>query len=207
VWDRTANQARIVVNGTTQGTSASSAANREYGQEPWRIGIAYQGTGNYTWPMDGLIDDVRIYNYALTDTQIGVLAAGMPAPAGLTATTPTFATITLNWTAPPQAVTYSYSVERRSGAAPFAQIATVSATTYQDAGVLPFTTYDYRVIAISVATSGPSNVASAMRTEPPPRTQEVGGEDNRCGCGSARVASPAILVAAAVLLLLCLRRP
>jgi hypothetical protein len=203
VWDRTANVARIHVDGTQEGSTPSAAANREYDQMPWRIGVAYGGTGDYAWPMNGAIDDVRIYNYALTATQIGVLAAGVPPPTGLTATG-AVGSVNLAWTAPPQAVTYSYTVERRTGAAAFAPIGTVSATTFQDPNVLPFTPYDYRVIATSVADSGPSNVASATRVEPAPRTGKNQRSD--CGCASAGLPSPAVLLAALGLLLLCLRR-
>lgn len=213
VWDRTANQVRIYVNGTLEGTAAAAAANREYNQEPWRIGVAYAGTGNYAWPMNGAIDDVRIYNYALTTGQIAILAAGVPAPTGLTATTPTFAQITLNWTAPATPGTFTYTIERRVGGAtpsPWAVLVSgVNATTYVDSNVLPFTPYDYRVVASSVALSGPTNIASATRTEPPPRTTTVGNERNQCGCGTTVVPTPAALagaVAALGLLLLSLKR-
>jgi uncharacterized protein (TIGR03382 family) len=145
----------------------------------------------------------------LSATQIGVLASGVPAPTGLTATTPTFREITLNWTAPPQAVSYTYRIERRSGLGAFASIGTVTnVTTYVDTTVLPLTTYDYRVIASSVADSGPSNVATAMRTEPPPRTTTVGaGKANRCGCATAGSPGPlALLAGLSALAVLFLRR-
>lgn len=202
VWDRAANVARIYVDGAQEGSTPSAGGNREYDQMPWRIGAAYGGTGDYAWPMNGAIDDVRIFAAALTAGEIGVLAAGVPAPTGLTATA-AIGAIDLAWTAPPQPVTYSYVVERRSGASPFAPIATVSATTTRDTAVLPFTTYDYRVIAVSVAESGPSNLASAMRTEPAPRT----GKNQRSDCGCASTGVPgwgAPLAALGVLLLVLL---
>lgn len=46
VWDRSANQVRLYVNGTMEGSATASAANREFAQNPWRIGIAIPGTGN-----------------------------------------------------------------------------------------------------------------------------------------------------------------
>lgn len=213
VWDRTANQVRMYVNGTLEGTAAATLANREYAQNPWRIGIAYPGTGNYTWPMNGAIDDVRIYNYALTTAQIAILAAGVPPPQNLTATTPTFGQITLNWQAPTAPGTYTYTIQRRIDQIPpaaWGTIATgVNALTYVDSGVFPFTPYEYQVLASSVAVSGPSNPAVATRTEPPPRTTTIGQEKNQCNCGTVGVPGPATLAAAAAalgLLLLCLRR-
>ncbi len=66
----------LYVNGQLEGTRTFTpgAAAREYGTEPWRIGIAYSGASSWGWPADGLIDDVRIYDRALSGSDISELA-------------------------------------------------------------------------------------------------------------------------------------
>lgn len=162
--------------------------------------------------MDGQIDDVRIYDYALDVNQIAVLAAGFPAPTGLAATTPTYNQITLNWTAPPQTgVTYTYTIVREvTGTGNWAPIGTSSTTNFVDSTYLfPNTSYSYSVYADSVATSGFSNIATAIPTQPPPRTQKVGNEKDQCGCGSAGPVETGLVfggVLAVALWLLCGRK-
>jgi chitodextrinase len=88
------------------------------------------------------------------------------APTNLTATATSTTQINLSWTASTDNVGVTgYKVERCSGAAcaNFAQIATPTATTFNDTGLTASTSYSYRVRANDAAgnNSGYSNTASA----------------------------------------------
>src|SRR5207249_9888542 len=92
------------------------------------------------------------------------------APSNLTATALSSSRIDLSWAASSGALT-SYLVERcQTTACSFAQIATVSGTTYSDTTGLPAsTTYSHRVQASGPGGSSPySNTASATTLPPPP---------------------------------------
>jgi len=184
VWDRVANQVRLYVNGTMTGSAAATLDNRDYAQNPWRIGIAYQGTGNYTWPMKGDIDDVRIYNYALTANQVQVLSNGTPTPTGLTATS-ALGQVSLSWTAPPQAVTYTYSVYSSTVPNPAnwgAPIATgLTTTNYTDTAGTPNVLTYYTVTATSCATSGYCPPASGTNFTPISANPPTGLQTNENG--------------------------
>ncbi|GGD50094.1 LamG-like jellyroll fold domain-containing protein [Paenibacillus nasutitermitis] len=67
--------AEIYVNGSlkhtatfTPGTSA-----KEYNTSPWYIGIANPGASTYRWSTDGSIDEVMMYNKALSDAEVTAL--------------------------------------------------------------------------------------------------------------------------------------
>src|SRR5207302_3278462 len=90
------------------------------------------------------------------------------APTSLVANTVSLSQINLSWTAPyngGSAIT-GYKMERStdSGSTWSAIVSSTGSTaiTYSDSGLIPSTTYTYRVSAInSVGTSSPSNTASA----------------------------------------------
>jgi prepilin-type processing-associated H-X9-DG protein len=75
VVDKTTMKVKLYVNGilvkssTYPGTGPSLNAGL-----PFLIGAAY-ASGNYCWPADGIIDEVRFYNRALTDNDIAALSA------------------------------------------------------------------------------------------------------------------------------------
>jgi Fibronectin type III domain len=92
----------------------------------------------------------------------------LTAPTGLTATTASGSEIDLSWTGSTDNVgVAAYLVERCPGSncANFAQIASVpgATTVYSDTGLVPASTYTYRVRATDVATldSAYSSTASA----------------------------------------------
>ncbi len=65
---------RIYVNGVLEGElTFAPIASREYGTAPWRIGTALSGTVNFSWPAIGTIDEVAIWNRALSATEISQL--------------------------------------------------------------------------------------------------------------------------------------
>ena len=119
----------------------------------------------------GLIDNVRVYNVALTATQIqtdqGNPVSGPTAPGTLTANGISAEEVDLAWGASTDNVgsVTGYRVERCQGAGctNFTQIATPTGTSYQDTGVTANNTYNYRVRAVdSGGNLGPySNVATA----------------------------------------------
>jgi hypothetical protein len=66
----------IYVNGKTRGPSKpwdANAKSRDFGTTPWRIGCANPGAKEYSWPAKGMIDDVRLYNRALSAQEVQVL--------------------------------------------------------------------------------------------------------------------------------------
>jgi len=105
-------------------------------------------------------------------------------PTNLAASATTAFNIALSWTAATDAA-YSvkqYRIERCTGAGcvTFAQIATATGTTYNDATVAPLTAYRYRIRAEDTAGNlgGYSNIASVTTPAPPPPTSvsiKVGG--------------------------------
>ena len=75
VVDRKAGATRLYLNGELKNAAEWEAnkAAREYGQAPWRVGIASPGAPKYSWPAKGLIDDVRIYRKALSEADVAAL--------------------------------------------------------------------------------------------------------------------------------------
>lgn len=185
---------RLYVDGT-EVVPATAAAGVMTNTGTDTMAIGGRNSVNQHW-FPGLVDDVRIYNRALTATEVAVLAAGTPAPSALMAT-PAIGQIDLAWAAPSgPAATYTYNVQRRlTGSPTYATIANVATLTYSDTSVSGATSYDYQITAVSAAESGPSSSVTSAGLLPPPRTSKVGNEEDRCGCGSAT--SPGLLGLAA----------
>ena len=140
--------------------------------------------GNTIWPewFSGLIDEVRIYNRALTQAQI---QADMNTPLGVTDTQPpsapanlnasgSLSSVSLSWSASTDNVGVArYDVYRSTTPgftpAPGNRIAQPSGTSYTDSG-LAAGTYYYKVQAEDAAgnLSASSNEASATVSTAPP---------------------------------------
>jgi hypothetical protein len=162
---------RLYVNGV-QVASKAQTGTLAISSNPLTIG------GDPIWGQHfaGRIDEVRVYNSALSAAQIqadmnAAIGGGSgdtqppTAPTGLVATAASSSRINLSWTAATDIVGVTgYRVERCQGAgcSSFVQVATPSATAFSDTGLSPSTTYSYRVRAIDAANNlGPySNVAS-----------------------------------------------
>jgi chitodextrinase len=155
------------------------------------------GADSYGEFFAGLIDEVRVYNRALSaaEIQADMNAPVVPvgdtepprSPTGLTAMAVNGARVDLAWTASTDNVGVAeYRVERCAGAgcADFAEIASPAATTFTDSAVSAGTAYRYRVRAADAAgnLSGYSNTASAT---PPRFTLSV----SRAGAGAGSVTS------------------
>jgi chitodextrinase len=162
---------RLYVNGV-QVSSLARTGNIVTSTNPLQIG----GDSLFRQYFNGIIDEVRVYNVALTAAQIqtdmnaaiGGSGDTQPptVPSNLTATVASSSQINLSWTASTDNVGVTgYLVERCQGAGctSFAQIATSTGTIYNDTGRAPNTAYSYRVRAMDAAgnLSPYSNVASA----------------------------------------------
>src|SRR5437762_3296180 len=172
---------RLYVNGVQVASQAQATPLRT------TTGTLQIGADSYAGEnFAGRIDEVRLYNRALTAAEIqtdmntAVGSAPTPdtqaptAPGTLTATAASGSQINLSWTASTDNVgVTAYPVERCQGAGctSFAPLGTAAVTTYSDAGLTANTSYSYRVRATDAAgnPSGYSNVASA--TTPAPDTQ------------------------------------
>ncbi|QDV78174.1 LamG domain-containing protein [Botrimarina mediterranea] len=77
VVNRTAGTVKVYVDGVLKNTTnfTPGAAAREYGSAPWRIGVGEPGGYDWGYPCDGVIDDVRIYNRAVTDEELAAFAS------------------------------------------------------------------------------------------------------------------------------------
>lgn len=197
VIDRPAGTGRLFVNGTQAGgtiTFAANAATREFGTSTWKIGNANPAGayGSWRYAAKGRIDDVRIYNYALTTDQVKVLSAGVPVPLNVTATGVPEA-INVTWDAPTaNSVAYTYTIVRIDTNGNRRTLAIgYTGTSYVDA-VGGIFTYTYEITAVSVAVSGPALSNTATSTNYPPRYNDhaEGTKDGNCACGTAASASP-----------------
>src|SRR5262249_41244059 len=129
----------------------------------------------------GVIDEVRIYNRALTqaeittdmNTPVGPIAPDTQsptAPSNLAATAVSDRQINVSWTASTDNVgVTNYLVERLNpGTANFVQTGPPRGPTFTDTGLSAATSYSYRVRATDAAAnlSPYSNTASATTTAP-----------------------------------------
>ena len=174
---------RLYVNGTQVASTAHTGAIAT-STNPLQIG----GDSIYGQYFAGLIDNVRVYNLALTAAQIqadqtapigssGGDTTPPSAPGTLSATAASSGEVDLSWGAATDNVGVTgYDIERcaGSGCTDFTQIAATSGTgtTYKDTTVSPNTSYSYRVRAFDAAgNQGPySNTAGATTpgdTTPP----------------------------------------
>jgi glucose/arabinose dehydrogenase/fibronectin type 3 domain-containing protein len=147
---------RLYVNGTQVASRAATGAIQTTNSPLW-IG----GNSPYGEYFQGLIDEVRVYNRALTqaDVQNDMNAPIVPtagdttppsAPTGLSGTA-VASRVDLTWSGSTDNVGVAgYRVERcqGSGCTNFAQIAAPTATSHSDTGLAASTTYRYQVRAV-----------------------------------------------------------
>jgi hypothetical protein len=219
VVDVAALKVRIYVNGAPEPVNptgdmpaapAPTTGWAGYNNEPWQVGVHLGDVNSgVRYQADGWIDDVRIYDRALTPTEISTLANGgvvedppMPsptAPAGLTATAGTNQ-VSLAWTAVPNATGYNVKRSTISGAE--TQLAVAPTNAYVDSGLTAGTEYFYVVSALIRCSEGPNSVEdSAIPTAvvpPAPRTK-ADEEDQPCGCGSAESSGAGLALGLALL--------
>ena len=167
---------RLFVNGVQV---ASQAQTTPLATTP---GTLQMGANSYGEFFAGRIDEVRIYNRALSATEIQTdmntsIAPSAPdttapsAPTTLTATAASASQINLAWSASTDNVGVTgYRVERCQGAGctTFAQVSAPTATSFNDTGLAAGTSYSYQVRATDAAgnLSAYSSVASATTQTP-----------------------------------------
>jgi glucose/arabinose dehydrogenase len=162
---------RLYVNGTLASTKAQTGAIRT-STNALQIG----GDTIFGQYFSGLIDEVRIYNGALTAAQVQTdMSTPLPTappdlqppgmPGTLSVSTVGTNQIDLTWgPATDNVGVTGYRVERQDpGGANFVEIGTTSGTTFSNTGLAAGTTYNYRVRATDAAGNlGPySNIAVA----------------------------------------------
>ena len=171
---------RLYVNGTQVASAAHTGAIAS-STNPLQIG----GDSIYGQYFAGLIDNVRVYNVALTATQIqtdqttpitptGPDTQAPTQPGTLSANAISATEVDLAWGASTDNVGVTgYQLERCSGASctTFAQIATPTATSYKDTAVVASTSYSYRVRATDAAGNLSTYTNTASATTPTPDTQ------------------------------------
>ena len=139
-------------------------------------GTTYNNTGlldgtsySYRVRAKDAANNLSVYSNIATDATPDITAPTVPA--SLTATVQSESQINLSWTASTDNVGVTgYRIERcqGGGCSSFSQIATTTATTYNNTGLLASTSYSYRVRARDAANnlSGYSNIVS-VSTAPP----------------------------------------
>ena len=159
----------LYVNGTLV-SSLAHTGNIATSTDPLQIG----GDSIYGQYFQGTIDEVRVYNEALTATQIQsdmntAITTQPTAPTNLTASAVSGSQINLSWTASTDTVPVTYEVYRENpGSTTYAQVGTTTGTTYSDTGLTASSTYGYEVEADDAENilSAFSNVASATTQAP-----------------------------------------
>ncbi len=134
----------------------------------------YHGVGTYSYELILTATDSSGLS-ASTSIQVPVLPDGTPptVPANLKAVAASAYAVGLNWlSASDDAAVASYQIERCTGAScsNFVEVASSAGTNFSNTGLLPQTTYRYRVRArdASENASGYSNIASAQTPSAPP---------------------------------------
>ena len=154
---------RLYVNGTLVATTAHTGSITTSTNQ-----LQIGGDSIYGQYFAGMIDEVRIYNTALTATQIQTdqttPVSTVSAPGTLSANPVSSTEVDLSWGAATGGAA-GYQIERCSGVgcSNFSQIGTTSSTTYKDTTVTNNNTYSYRVRATdSAGNPGPySNTSTA----------------------------------------------
>ena len=165
---------RLFVNGTQVSTRAQTGTLQATNSPLW-IG----GNQPYGEFFTGLIDEVRVYNRALTQTDIQADMSSGIVPGAADTTPPSAPTglsaiaapgqVNLTWTASTDNVgVSSYRVERCQGAGctDFAQVGTPSGTAFTDPGLAASTTYRYQVRAVDAAGNLSTYSSIATATTP-----------------------------------------
>ena len=164
-------------NGTILGTVGTSQVNSSV-----NVNIGRRTGGYY---FNGIIDEVRIYNRALTQTEIQSdmntpLGASGPdtqaptVPSNVTATAVSGSQVNLGWTASTDNIAVTgYLIERCQGTncSTFTQIGTAAGTTYTDTTVSAGNSYTYRIRATDAANNLSGYSTTASVTTPAPDTQ------------------------------------
>lgn len=185
VYNATVGTLDVYVNGALNSGALRGVIPTSQVNETINANIGRRTGGFY---FNGIIDEVRIYNRALSlaeiQTDMNTPIGGTPppdttpptAPSSLMATASSATQVNLSWAASTDNIAVTgYLVERcqGTGCSNFAQIAMPAGASFNDSGLTGSTTYNYRVRATDAAgnLSGYSNTATtttlAADTTPP----------------------------------------
>jgi hypothetical protein len=173
---RNGNAGRLYTNGVVAVTNLITIAPASFNPA-----LNYLGKSQYPDPLfNGRLDDLFLYNYALSDAEIVVLANQiLPAvPAGLAAISGD-GQVGLSWNAATNATSYNVKRSALNGG-PYTTLTNVATTSFTNTGLVNGTRYYYVVSAINVSgESSNSTQASAMpvSTAPVNLTMTVSGGD------------------------------
>ncbi len=186
-------QLRMYVNGSIVGSPQSVSLGSYTGVI--EIGFWNNGTSDF---FGGLIDEVRIYDRALSQSEVQLdmnTPIGTPpdpdtiapsTPINFSASAISTSQINLSWAASTDNIGVTgYRMERCLGAGctSFSQIATPSGTSYSDTGLTPNMSYSYRVRANDAAgnlSGNSSTVSSTTLATPPSSTSADADFQARC---------------------------
>jgi chitodextrinase len=166
-----ANEVNVYVDGvlqTAQAQAYSSANTNNFGTNPLYL-MARGGSQEFS---AGVIDDFRVYNRALSASEIQQLytlgtapdTQAPTVPTNLSATAVSVSQINLTWAAATDNVGVTgYRVFRNAS-----QIGTATNTSFSDTGLAASTTYTYAVAAFDAAGNPSAQSASVSATTPAP---------------------------------------
>ena len=151
---------KVYVDGVLEATGTGATTART-GPPSFRVGCIQSGV-NF---LIGSIDEVRIYNRALSSGEVATLASLPALPTGLAAIGGN-AQIGLSWTVASGATSYQLKRSLTSGGAYTTIVAGVSGTTYADGGLGNGTTWYYLLSALNAAgeTANPAWVSGTTYT-------------------------------------------
>ncbi|MEJ0034194.1 MAG: fibronectin type III domain-containing protein [Bacteroidota bacterium] len=143
----------LTYDGTTatlyaDGTQIASSA-KTWNITPNKVIVGRSVNGNWFW--NGQIDDARIYNVALSSTQVAALAAIPPVPTSPSAVAASSSAINLTWTDASTTET-GFAIERSTTSGSGYTLVTTTAanaTSYSDTGLTASTPYYYRIRAVA----------------------------------------------------------
>lgn len=162
---------RLYVNGSLVASANVSSGALPHSAANLLIGGQQDGAHHF----DGAIDEVLLYDYALTDEEVlalSVIARDETAPMmpqNLQVTSVDFASVGLNWDASsdPESGVSAYEVYRDGN-----KVGETSSTSYTDSGLAEDTTYTYEVGAVNgdglVSTLSTSVQATTLTDSAPP---------------------------------------
>jgi len=158
------NNATLFLNGSAALGATGARSGPPSGVQSDPVTFGYAG---FHTSFPGRLDDIRLFNRALSDADIAALAAGSegaPAPTGLTATAGNNQ-VTLNWNAGPSGTVYNIKRSTVMGGSPPGTYTTiqsnVSGNSYIDTTATNGTTWYYVISAVTYGESPNSNEVSA----------------------------------------------
>lgn len=132
------------------------------GTYQYRVRAVFEGGDVSPWAM--------VAEITVADEDLTVPETAPAAPTNLVATAPASARVELTWKDNADNES-GFRLERKTGSGTFAKVADIAKNTqsYDDTGLMPATSYAYRIVAVNAAgDSDPSNEANVTTPEAPP---------------------------------------